>query len=627
MADPNEHRSVAQLAGSPRRRYYAGPDPARAVTVADLRAGAHRRLPRFVLEYLEGGAEEEATLARERAAYADWRFTPRQLVDVSQRSLATTILGRAAPWPLIVAPTGLNGLFRHHADTMLAQAAAAEGVPFVQSTMSNDTVEEVARVPGLRHWWQLYVFGGDEVWQELLRRVDAAGCEALVLTTNAQIFGNREWSARTRATRTRPSLGTAVDALLHPRWLASTLLAHGMPVFRNVIDFIPREQRGFFASAFWIREHQPQSLSWNTVDRIRRRWRKPLLLKGILHLDDVRRALDAGVDGIVLGSHGGRQLDWTVAALDLLPSRPRHRARSPGAVRLRRRATRDRSAQGGSARRRRGHVRPRAAVRRLCRGDRGCAARAGDPEAGSPRCAGTARREWRRRAALGAAGAGHPSAHRCRAAAVKSCMPSWPPPAPPPEASARSYGEPRARLTGRAPAPRRDSRAIRPSPRKLLMTASMMAALLATVGCLLSTAPALAAGTDHQSSAAARASHRHHPEHGARRQVGKASIYARKFAGRKMANGAIMKPADDNAASKTLPLGTTARVTNLENGKSTVVTIEDRGPHVRGRIVDLSPGSAAEIGVTKHQGVAQVAVEPIAVPRDGGAPAAGRRAK
>jgi (S)-mandelate dehydrogenase len=320
MPDPDRHRSIAQLAGSPRRRYYVGHDPARAVAVADLRAMAHRRLPRFVLEYLEGGAEEEATLAREREAYADWRFTPRQLVDVSQRSLAATVLGRAAPFPLIVAPTGLNGLFRHHADTELAQAAAACGIPFVQSTMSNDTVEEVARVPHLRHWWQLYLFGGDEVWQELLRRVDAAGCEALLLTTNAQIFGNREWSSRTRATKTRPTAATAVDALLHPRWLASTLLTHGMPVFRNVIDFIPREHRGFFESAFWIREHQPQSLSWRTVDAIRRRWRKPLLLKGLLNLDDVRRALDAGVDGIVLGSHGGRQLDWTVAALDLLPA-------------------------------------------------------------------------------------------------------------------------------------------------------------------------------------------------------------------------------------------------------------------------------------------------------------------
>jgi (S)-mandelate dehydrogenase len=309
---------AAQFEGSPRRRYYSGRNPARAVSIQDLRAMAHRRLPRFVLEYLEGGAEEEATLLRERTAYADWRFMPRQLVDVSRRSTGAKILGRDAALPLIIAPTGLNGLFWHRADTALAQAAAQCGVPFVQSTMSNDTMEEVAAVAKLRHWWQLYVFGGEEVWQELVRRADAAGCEALVLTTNAQIFGNREWSTRTQATKTRPTLATAFDAALHPRWLAGTL-AHGMPVFRNVIDFLPRDQRGFFESAFWIRDHQPTSLSWATVERIRQRWSKPLILKGILHPDDVRRSLDAGVDGIVIGSHGGRQLDWTIAPLELLP--------------------------------------------------------------------------------------------------------------------------------------------------------------------------------------------------------------------------------------------------------------------------------------------------------------------
>jgi len=312
--------SVAQLDGSPRRRYYDGRDPARAVTVEDLRAMTHKVLPRFVLEYLEGGAEDETTLLRERTAYADWRFMPRQLVDVSRRSTAARILGRDARMPLVVAPTGLNGLFRHHADIALAQAAAQTGVPFVQSTMSNDTMEEVAAVKGLRHWWQLYVFGGDEVWQKLLQHADAAGCEALVLTTNAQIFGNREWSTRAMGRHGRPTIATAIDAALHPRWLAGTLLAHGMPVFRNVIDFIPRDQREFFRSASWIRAHQPTSMAWSTVDRIRQRWTKPLVIKGILHLDDVRRCLDAGVDAIVLGSHGGRQLDGTVAPLDLLPA-------------------------------------------------------------------------------------------------------------------------------------------------------------------------------------------------------------------------------------------------------------------------------------------------------------------
>jgi rare lipoprotein A len=155
------------------------------------------------------------------------------------------------------------------------------------------------------------------------------------------------------------------------------------------------------------------------------------------------------------------------------------------------------------------------------------------------------------------------------------------------------------------------------------MNASAMAAMLAAAWCLLCTAPGMAA-QNTKSAADAGASHGNHLDRSGRRQIGKASVYARKFAGRKMANGETMRPAGGNAASKTLPLGTTARVTNLENGKSTVVTIEDRGPHVPGRIVDLSPGSAAEIGVTRHQGVAPVAVEPIAPPHAGESPHAGR---
>jgi (S)-mandelate dehydrogenase len=275
-------------------------------------------MPRFVLEYLEAGAEDEATMYREREAFAEWRFLPHTLVDESHSTLKRKIIGREAEMPLIVAPTGLNGLFQHKADVALATGAARGGVPFVQSTMSTDPMEEVAQVAGLRHWWQLYVFGGEEIWQELLRRADACGCEALVLTTNSQIFGNREWDSRTRSSRSRPSWPTIWDAALHARWLAGTLATHGMPQFANVIDFVPKANRGFFKSAFWIRDQMPRSLSWDTVAKIRDRWKKPFFLKGVLNPDDVRRAMDAGVDGVMLGSHGGRQMDWAVSALDII---------------------------------------------------------------------------------------------------------------------------------------------------------------------------------------------------------------------------------------------------------------------------------------------------------------------
>ena len=319
MSEPDRHTDLPEMEDTPRRRFYAGGDLDKALTIADLRARTHKLMPRFVLEYLEGGAEDEATLSRERECYAEWRFLPRQLVDVSHRSLKVDILGKPAPMPFAIAPTGLNGLFMHHADSALGEAAAKAGVPFIQSTMSNDTMEEVAKAaPGLRHWWQLYVFGGDEIWQELLRRAEACGCEALVLTTNSQIFGNREWSSRDQVHGAYPNLSSTINAAAHPRWFAGSI-AHGMPSFANVIDFVPEDQRGFFESANWIRSQMPKSLSWDTVAKIRQRWTRPFLIKGLLHPLDVEKAVDAGADGVILGTHGGRQEDWSVAALDVLP--------------------------------------------------------------------------------------------------------------------------------------------------------------------------------------------------------------------------------------------------------------------------------------------------------------------
>jgi (S)-mandelate dehydrogenase len=309
--------SVAQLDRSPRRRFYTGGDIARVEAIEDLRARAHKLMPRFVLEYLEGGAGEEATLARERQAFAEWRVMPHTLVDEAHRDIATEIIGKTAPLPLCVAPTGLAGVFMRGADTALAQGAARSGVPFIQSTMSNERMEDVAKVPGLRHWWQLYVFGGEEIWQELIDRADACGCEALVVTTNSQIFGMREWDSRTRVEGQRPSWATMFDSALHPRWLATTL-NHGMPEFANVIDYVPKEHRGFFDSAFWIRGQMWRNLDWKVLARIRDRWKKPFFVKGVLNLKDVELACDAGVDGIMLGSHGGRQADWSVAPLDIL---------------------------------------------------------------------------------------------------------------------------------------------------------------------------------------------------------------------------------------------------------------------------------------------------------------------
>ncbi|MGC1886507.1 MAG: alpha-hydroxy acid oxidase [Stellaceae bacterium] len=312
--------SPAVLGTSPRRRFYTGTNLDQAVTVEDLRAMAHRRLPGFVLEYLEAGGEDEAALARNIAALAEWRFLHRSLVDVSHRDVSTTLFGRKMTIPVIVAPTGLNELFWPHADLRLAEAAAEAGIPFAQSTMSNDGMSRVARVPRLRYWWQLYVFGPPEVRETLIERARNAGCEALIVTVDAQIYGNREWHKRTTAGPKSLSWSSKVDALMHPLWFARGMLTHGMPRFENVIEFLPKDRRGFFDSAHWIRSQMDRALSWDTIARIRERWPRKLVIKGLLSVEDIARAAEIGADAVAISNHGGRQLDWAVAPLDLLPA-------------------------------------------------------------------------------------------------------------------------------------------------------------------------------------------------------------------------------------------------------------------------------------------------------------------
>jgi len=214
-------RSPAVMDGTPERRLYSGRDVSQALSVADLRAIAHRRLPRFALEYLEGGADDEATLARNRAALARYYFTHRSFVDVAHRDISTTLFGKKMTMPVAIAPTGLNELFWPHADLRLAEAAGACGIAFAQSTMSNDPMEQVGKVPGLRHWWQLYVFGPQVVQDTLIERARRAGCEALIVTDDAQIFGNRVWSRRNNSGPKDLSWSAKLDAALHPRcWIA-----------------------------------------------------------------------------------------------------------------------------------------------------------------------------------------------------------------------------------------------------------------------------------------------------------------------------------------------------------------------------------------------------------------------
>jgi (S)-mandelate dehydrogenase len=301
------------------RRHYGGRNLARMTTIDDLRHAAHRRLPGFITEYLEGGAEGEITLRRNREAFSQRTLTPRMLVDVSAPDLSSKLFGQSLPVPLIVGPTGLNGFLTHRGDLHLAAAASAMGIPFVQSMVSMASIEAVAQQLQTPHWMQLYVLRNRDFALHLIERALSAGCSGLVLTVDGPVFGNREWDKRNYARPAVLDWRNRFDALAHPRWMADIWRDGRGPRFANVDDFVGAG-RSIAQTADWMRAEMDASLSWNDVAWLRTRWPGQLIIKGILSLSDVQRAIDVGANGVVLSNHGGRQLDLVASPLNLLPA-------------------------------------------------------------------------------------------------------------------------------------------------------------------------------------------------------------------------------------------------------------------------------------------------------------------
>jgi (S)-mandelate dehydrogenase len=301
-----------------KRHSFSSRNIERALNIADLRAVARKRIPGFVYEYMESGAEDEATLRGNREALERLRFVPRTLIDTSARHQRTTILGQPANAPLVIAPTGLNGLLHPDGDVILARAAARLGVPYTLSTVSTTRLEDVAQRAGGRLWMQLYVVRERAVARDILQRAGGAGYEALVFTTDANVFGNREWDQRGYRRPGQPTLRAALDTLRHPRWLWQVMLRNGPPRFRNLEAFLPASLTPMGASTVIPRLFDA-TICWDDARWLREQWRGKLLLKGVLSAADAERAAALGVDGLVLSNHGGRQLDYCVAAIDVLP--------------------------------------------------------------------------------------------------------------------------------------------------------------------------------------------------------------------------------------------------------------------------------------------------------------------
>jgi (S)-mandelate dehydrogenase len=301
-----------------RRRYYRGRDFRRALTIEELRGIARRRLPGFALEYLEGAAEDEITLRRNRAVFEKILFLPRTLMDVGKRELSTQLFGRTIQLPLVIGPTAVNGMLCHGADLALARTARKFGIPFTLSTISTSRIEDVVAQAEGYVWFQIYNMRDRDFWKRLVRRSAAAGCETLVITTDVPVFGNREWDARNYRAPGKPSLRSILDVLAHPRWLLDVMVLHGQPRFANLTELFPPGHDRASKGALSLSKQIDPTLNWSDVAMLRDLWKGKLVVKGVLTPADAEIAARYGADGIVLTNHGGRQLDGAVAPLEVL---------------------------------------------------------------------------------------------------------------------------------------------------------------------------------------------------------------------------------------------------------------------------------------------------------------------
>ncbi|MBI1385066.1 MAG: alpha-hydroxy-acid oxidizing protein [Rhizobiales bacterium] len=284
------------------------------------RERARRWLPRLVFEYIDRGTEDEISLVDTAASWDDVALRPSVLVDVSKRSAAAEILGCRVSFPLVIAPTALAGLVWYDGEVALARAAHAAGVPFCVATQSVTSIEEIADSKA-RLWLQLYVWRERSRTFAFLERAAAAGAEVLVLTVDTPISPKREYNIRNGFNVPyAPTARSIADALMHPRWLVSVLLRHilakGFPTYGHYpSEFRSKAGRERLGTEMALDDR----VNWSDVAELRRRWQGPLVLKGILSLEDARLAVRAGCDGIVVSNHGARNLDAAPTPVEVLP--------------------------------------------------------------------------------------------------------------------------------------------------------------------------------------------------------------------------------------------------------------------------------------------------------------------
>lgn len=287
-------------------------------SIADLRKGAKRRLPKAMFGYLDGFAEDGVCGRRNRSAFEHYQLMPRILVDVEKVDISTSIFGQKLQAPLICAPVALPRLFHHQGEIAAANAAGKSGVIYSLSTLSSVDIETVAQVPGPK-WFQLYMYRDKGLVKEFIARAVTSGYQAICLTVDAAIGGNREHDLRNGfSVPPRPSLKAILETAFHPSWCWDYLTKPKITT-ANVSGDRVAGKGGKTTLLQYVTEQLTPAITWKEVEWLRQQYDGPILIKGVLRPEDAQQAKRLGIEGIVVSNHGGRQLDHAPASIDILP--------------------------------------------------------------------------------------------------------------------------------------------------------------------------------------------------------------------------------------------------------------------------------------------------------------------
>lgn len=294
----------------------------KAASASDYRELARRRLPHFLFEYMDGGSYDQVTLARNVTDLRAVALRQRVLKDVSSLSLSTRILGQDLALPVALAPIGLAGMLARRGEIQAARAAEAAGVPFCLSTVSVCTLEEVAGSVGKPIWFQLYMIRDRAFMRDLLARARALGCSTLIFTVDMPVPGSRYrdyHSGLAGAAGFAGDMRRVWQAVKRPDW-AWDVGVNGRPHSLGNVAPVLGPNSGLEDFFAWMRNNFDPSISWKDMEFLRAEWNGPLVIKGLLDVEDAKEAVKLGADGIIVSNHGGRQLDGVLSAASALPA-------------------------------------------------------------------------------------------------------------------------------------------------------------------------------------------------------------------------------------------------------------------------------------------------------------------